>query len=335
MRQATAESPVVSVVVPAYNMGGYIAEGLASVLTQSVTNLECIVVDDGSTDATAEVVHSYRDPRVRYVKRANTGTVSDARNLGIECAEADLVAFLDGDDYWLPKKLEKQLAAFHDNPDLGMIYSGYAITDEVLRPRRVILPDRSPFTYRGQVLLEANGIGFSSTAIIPTRILRDLGGFNSQLSVSEDTDMADRIAQRYPVAAVHECLTLYRLHHRQGHRRLDAFEHDVLWLLDDRFGPNGVWDSASWRRGRAHLYTRLTWHHFWGGQVRHAVRHLGTAIAASPRRAFTLPPKALARRASNQWRSWPVRRELVNQLAVEQAKLSTLRRESSVAITSV
>src|SRR5947209_13220762 len=100
----------VSVIIPTYNHGRFIADAIESVLAQTYPVSEIIVVDDGSTDETQEVVEKFGE-KVRYIEQANAG-VSAARNTGIENSDGDLVAFLDADDTWLPEKIEKQVAKF-------------------------------------------------------------------------------------------------------------------------------------------------------------------------------------------------------------------------------
>src|SRR5262245_55106442 len=122
-------SPAVSVVVATQNYGQYLAGAVQSVLDQSWRDLEIIVVDDGSTDNTSEVVRPFLcDPRVRYHRTDGLGQ-SRAKNLGIQLARAPLVAFLDGDDEWLPDKLERQLPLF-DVAAVGVVYSLRKLMDE-------------------------------------------------------------------------------------------------------------------------------------------------------------------------------------------------------------
>ena len=103
--------PLVSVVIPAYNRAGSILQAVESALAQDLLDIEILVVDDGSTDATRDVVGSHPDPRVRLIARERNGGASAARNTGIAAARGEWVAFLDSDDVWLPGKLSRQLAA--------------------------------------------------------------------------------------------------------------------------------------------------------------------------------------------------------------------------------
>lgn len=107
-----ASPPLVSVVIPAFNAERFLAQAIASVLGQTWRGLECIVVDDGSTDGTGSVARSFADERMVHIRKENEATVSLARNAGIAAARGDFVAFLDADDVWLPEKVELQLELF-------------------------------------------------------------------------------------------------------------------------------------------------------------------------------------------------------------------------------
>src|SRR3954471_18427883 len=116
------DRPLISVVVIAHNCEDYVGHAVASVLGQTWQHLELIVVDDGSTDSTASVVHAHDNGRLRYVRQANRGP-NAARNEGIRRARGEFVAFLDCDDWWAPTKLEKQIELVRSRPSVGLVYS--------------------------------------------------------------------------------------------------------------------------------------------------------------------------------------------------------------------
>src|SRR3990172_11738749 len=121
--------PLVSVIIPTYNGSRFIRETIQSVIGQSYSKIEIIVIDDGSTDDTSLVVKSITDQRITYIQQKNAG-VSTARNHGITVSKGDYIAFLDHDDVWLPCKLEKQLSLFEQNPKVAMVYADTFIIDE-------------------------------------------------------------------------------------------------------------------------------------------------------------------------------------------------------------
>ena len=110
--------PTISVVIPTYNCSRYIKQALLSALAQTHADIEVRVVDDGSTDDTAQVVHSCVDHRLHYLRQTRAGR-SAARNAGIDASKGAYVAFLDADDWWSPNKLRRQLDVFERNPALG------------------------------------------------------------------------------------------------------------------------------------------------------------------------------------------------------------------------
>lgn len=120
--------PQASVIVPAYNVQGTIAATLNALLTQTFSDFEIVVVDDGSTDATLSIVERYRDPRLRVITQANRG-LAGAHNTGIAATDAGFIGFCDADDIWLPEKLSAHVAHLIAHPKVGISFSGSAIID--------------------------------------------------------------------------------------------------------------------------------------------------------------------------------------------------------------
>jgi glycosyltransferase involved in cell wall biosynthesis len=212
-------TPAVSVVIAAYNYGRYLDGALASVLGQSLRDLEVIVVDDGSTDDTGEVVARFlSDDRVRYERTNHVGQ-SAAKNTGIRLARARLIAFLDADDLWLPTKLEKQLALLKTNPALGVVYSRRSLMDESGRP----LEYEQPALFRGRVvdaMFRNNFICFSS-AVVHRRVFKHLGFFEESLALAIDYEFWLRVASSYAFDYVDEPLVQYRTGHASLSRRTE------------------------------------------------------------------------------------------------------------------
>ncbi len=193
-----------SVVIPLYNKKLHIGRAITSVLNQTHQDFEIIIVDDGSTDNSADIVTSYKDSRIKLIRQKNAG-VSSARNRGVEQARGNLVAFLDADDEWMPKHLEiiKRLA--HDNPGAGI----YATCYEMIQNGAKIGPSLKaipPPPWQGIIpsYFKSAALGAppvcSSTACIPTNLLRDVGCFLLGRRMGEDLEMWGRIAISYPVA---------------------------------------------------------------------------------------------------------------------------------------
>jgi len=214
---ADAVSPaLVTVIVPAFNAAATIDETLRSVRVQTHQQLEIIVVDDGSRDATAEIVrrHAEEDPRIRLIEQPNAG-VAAARNRGIAEATADLVAPIDADDLWRPDKIEKQLVALHrGGAAVGLVYTWSARIDATNR-----LLDQSPGArHAGIVTYEIcrnNFIGNGSAVLMRKSAVQEAGGYDPNLRAQSAEGVEDwllyfRIATRHQFAVVPEHLTGYR-----------------------------------------------------------------------------------------------------------------------------
>jgi glycosyltransferase involved in cell wall biosynthesis len=196
MQTSANASPCVSVVIPTYNRVHVLGRAIKSVLAQSFPDFECIVVDDGSTDGTVEAVESFQDPRVRCVRLATNGGVSRARNEGIQVARGELVAFLDSDDEWLPRKLELQVARLRESEDARttVAYCAAYKYDE-FRNRMGI---HGGAIYEGDVfdpLLTGWYPPTASLFIVKRSSLLDVGGFDEGLACAEDYDLWLRLAQ--------------------------------------------------------------------------------------------------------------------------------------------
>lgn len=203
------EQPLVSIVIPVYNVRKYIGETLGSVLSQTYSNIEIVVVDDGSTDGSSEVIEEFcrTTHRIQYIHQPNSG-VSEARNAGIRASKGQYIAFLDGDDLWLPSKLEKQIARIKET-GMDACYCGYTeyFGDDTGKsfpskyPEGLILYD---------ILLEKTS-AWTSTWVIRKDLLpaHDLA-FTKGCSWAEDMEFFARLMFFARVCAVSESLALYR-----------------------------------------------------------------------------------------------------------------------------
>ncbi len=208
-------SPIVSVIIPAYNSADHIVRAISSALEQTLSDIELIVVDDGSTDDTEPVINQISDPRVRYVRQARQER-SAARNHGLALACGRYVAFLDADDWWQPTKLEKQVALLEANPDTVLVHCWL---QSVLPDGRLGRLQKSFQQAResggAQVferLLLGGLPGPSSTIVIRTATAAALGGFNTGLRYGEDWEFVLRVAVHGSVGFVPEALAYYRLY---------------------------------------------------------------------------------------------------------------------------
>ena len=197
--------PSVSVIVPAYNAERDIAGAIQSVLEQTCQDVEIIVVDDGSRDGTLAALQPF-GARVRVFQQHNAG-VSAARNTGARLAAGDWLAFLDADDIWMPRKLEKQLAltapmSFTDRVNIGA------------RGDLPVLQSASTPMHGGDIfvaLMRQSNFITTSSVMIRRQLFAELGGFCTGLQTAEDWDLWLRVAARHEIAFVPEPLVQYRL----------------------------------------------------------------------------------------------------------------------------
>lgn len=209
--------PVVSIIIPAYNAGRWIGATLESAISQTLTDHEIIVVDDGSTDNTAEIVEGFRnrDSRIRYIRIPNAG-VGAARNVGITAACGEFIAPLDADDLWDAEKLEKQVRRLREaGEDAAMAYCWSRFIDEA----GGFLMNYPPYDAQGDVrglLILRNFIGNASVPIFRSSALRQVGLYLTREQERgsqgcEDWDLCIRLAEKWRVVLVPEILASYRL----------------------------------------------------------------------------------------------------------------------------
>ena len=190
---ASSVKPLISVVITAYNVESFIVQSIVSALNQTCTNLEVIVVDDGSKDGTVKAVEQFDDARLRLIQKENGGCAS-ARNAGVEVARGDFISFLDGDDFWMLNKLERELKCFESHPHADLVFSLSLIVDEHGESLG-ILKSNTHRSFSFDDLLVENPIGNGSAVLIKKKALDQAGLFDESLPASSDTDMWLRIAR--------------------------------------------------------------------------------------------------------------------------------------------
>lgn len=209
---AATVAPPVSVVIPAYNRAATIGAAIASVLRQTFTDFELVVVDDGSTDDTLAAARSVADPRLRVVAAPRNMGAAGARNLGVTEARGTWIAFQDSDDEWLPEKLAKQMARLATPPatgEWGACYCGLLTVGALdarpgARTTLRYVPDPSVAPVEGDIVapLLARNMISTQTLVVRRDLFLALGGFDDTTTPIEDWDFALRLAARAPIAFV-------------------------------------------------------------------------------------------------------------------------------------
>lgn len=197
----------ISVIIPTYNRAQLIREAVESVIGQDFSDWELLIIDDGSTDNTREIVGKY-GKSVKYVHQENAGP-SAARNRGMSCAGGKYIAFLDADDVWLPEKLAIQNKLMENSRSAGIVATGYYVCDRDLNVRETVIRKRKKVRRRD--LLVKNTI-LTSSVLGRRECILEGGLFNERYRFGEDWDMWLRIASRFEIAYVQEPLCKYRVH---------------------------------------------------------------------------------------------------------------------------
>ena len=245
--------PLISVIIPTYNRADTLLDAIRSVLSQTYNNIELIVVDDGSTDGTAEIIEVFSDQVISLKTLKNSGACA-ARNLGLEVSSAEYVAFLDSDDLWLPNKLEEQLAVLLSlPPEYCGVYSGYTrsrMNDHQCRgldvvPRSEVTPSQ---------ILGRNTIGGMSCALLRKSAVMQVGAFDESLPASQDWDLWIRLLDQFrmmPISMVH---LIYREHSSQI-----SSNNNVKYAGMNRLyvKHRELFDSNTSRRGKAIFFFQL------------------------------------------------------------------------------
>jgi len=295
----------VAVVIPTYNRRDLVVQAVQSVLGQSHRDLSCLVIDNGSTDGTAEALAAIEDPRLKVLSYGSPLGGPAARNLGIAAAEdAPWVAFLDSDDVWAPTKLERQLASLALAPDAAWSSTACVDVGEDMTVRNGLRlsggssPVRdviffSPSELRAQLIVD-NMVPAGNTTVLASRaLLEGAGGFDSQLSTCDDWDLWLRLASLSALVYVDVPLAAYRIWHGQSSSNERAFMRDAATVRARHFPESGPlprqyvarWEREAARRnvagGRrlkaASGYLRAAWVGRAPGQLAYAV-----AAAAMP-----------------------------------------------------
>ena len=220
--------PLVSVIIPTYNRADWLTEAIDSVLAQSYPSCELIIVDDGSTDRTRELIAGYKQP-LHYLYQPNQG-VSSARNLGIRSATGQYIALLDSDDLWLPQKVEQQVAIMEQCPELQLCH-----TEEIWIRRGVrVNPKKKHQKYGGYIFPYCLPLCVisPSSAMIRRSLFDEIGYFDETLPACEDYDLWLRITKTYPVYFIDTPLIVKRGGHEdqlsRKHWGIDRFRIQAL-----------------------------------------------------------------------------------------------------------
>lgn len=225
--------PLISVIIPVYNGTKTIRATIASVLEQSLAEFELLILNDGSTDNTLEIVSSIADPRIQVFSYPNAGS-NPTRNRGISLAQGEYLSFIDADDIWTSDKLEAQLHALQTHPQAGVAYSWTDCVDE----QGNFLRQGAHATVTGNVLanfLLTDCIGSGSNVLVRKQALIAAGEFDETLPNAQDWDMWLRLAARYPFVCVPKVQIFYRVSANSLSTNVQRMEAASLRVIERSF----------------------------------------------------------------------------------------------------
>ena len=289
--------PLLSVVIPAYNVAPYVEAAVRSALDQTLGDLEVIVVDDGSTDGTTELLErldrELRDPRLRIVGRPNGGLAA-ARNTGIEAARGRFVGFLDGDDLWRPEKAARHLEPMLDDPSIGITFSDSEYLTEDGRPTGRLLTSGSLRPSLWQ-MIRRNLVGNGSAPVVRRECFARAGLFDETLRSCEDYEMWVRIlhATRCRIARIPAPLTLYRVRETSLSASFERFLENGDRAMASLRARMPLVPERVFREGHALHYRIASRKAVSFGHRRLAAGYLRRALALCPW-LFLVDPRAAA-----------------------------------------
>lgn len=313
---------LVSVIMPCYNYGRFIQDSVTSVLSQTYTEIELIVVDDGSTDNTQSVLALINDPRLQIIRISNSG-VSAARNTGLDAARGDFVAFIDADDIWVKDKLKRQMDLVKDHPSVGLVFSDFARFNESGEFKNTLfsyLPELDllscePTRHEGVCIIAEPafqalaGCGelaaWVQTVLLRFDLVRDIR-FPEGVKLCEDLYYIIRVYQRVKAAYIKDTLVKVRRHGENSYTSPENMlrpKVDVLTRMLDEVDSKANRRVLKHRLGRA--WCEVGYSHFWKGESRKslkaylmAIKYKGSVINALKHIAV-LPVLPLIKRHQN------------------------------------
>jgi glycosyltransferase involved in cell wall biosynthesis len=275
---------MISVIIPTYNSGVFIGEAIQSVLRQTCTDYEIIVIDDGSTDNTGGIIEN-NFPQVRYFYIPNQGAAS-ARNYGIRRARGEFIAFLDADDLWLPEKLEKQLKVFDADQELMLVFTEHRVFDTTgFRKTTFVKKER---LMKGDVV---KNIFFyshltTSTVMVRRHAFQEVGFFEENLIAAEDDNLWMRIALKFRIHLLDEMLVNYRVTENSLSRTaINLFDGGLknIDLIEKKYPDlRKRLGRANIRRKKSDIYNYYGYFFFSVGNYAIAKRYLIKSITLYP-----------------------------------------------------
>lgn len=249
---------LISVIVPVYNGEKTIQETINSVLNQSVTDFELIIINSESTDSTLDIISQFKNPRIKIFSYSKAN-VAVNRNRGLKHATGEFISFIDADDLWTKDKLANHHKALQENPKAAVAYSWTDAIDENSQFLRACSRAQWEGNVYAKLLLD-DFIGNGSNVTIRTEILREFGGFDESLTNAQDTDMWLRLAAKYDFVVVPKAQILYRILPYSMSSDLVGLEKSNLLVIEKAFARKQASSFQHLKQySLANLYKYLTY----------------------------------------------------------------------------
>jgi glycosyltransferase involved in cell wall biosynthesis len=226
--------PGISIIIPTYNQADLLREAIQSIIDQTITDWEAIVVNNYSEDNTIEVVESFKDSRLRLINFRNHGIIGISRNEGVRQAKADLIAFLDSDDTWANLKLERVISVFRQKPEIELVcHDEWVMVGNTIKS----ILKYGPYKDYKNLLFQKNCLSTSAVAMLRHKFL-EVGGFSEDLRFAgvEDYDLWLRLVRAgCTVEFLHEVLGTFRMHDQSFTSKIQRHCENLINVLDSHF----------------------------------------------------------------------------------------------------
>ena len=230
------QSQLVSVVIPTYNHAHFLGRALQSVLDQTYTNWEALIIDNHSQDDTDGVVDGFSDPRIRLLKIHNNGVIAASRNMGIREAKGEWIAFLDSDDNWYPKKLEVVINEINENPDIDVCSTDEILVDETTGNKQLLTYGPYSINFYQRLLLTGNCLSTSAILVRQDFLLKHNLYFreNNGFVTAEDYDLWLLLAQAgAKFKFIHSVQGEYLIHASNNSGQLERHNQNIINVIRD------------------------------------------------------------------------------------------------------
>lgn len=281
--------PEISIIIPCFNQGHYLSEALISVINQTFTDWEAIVVDDGSEDETRQVTTQFNDSRIRYIFQENRG-LSAARNVGIRAAGSEIIALLDADDIWREDYLQTVKATFDNYPEAIAVYCGFTYIDsdgnQIGVPQhREVPPDEF-----SSVILQKNWL-VPSSVVFQKQMVEKVDYFDEDLQAVEDWDMWVKMSRHGPFVGIPLIMVKYRLHDSNMSKDPYLMVSSHLQIIRNNYGaPDG--NPAEWsalkRMSYRCFFNQSAERYLVHGDLNQGAKYFLDMLAISPENGFKM-----------------------------------------------